>query len=66
MKVGKEKLHSLKGEDNTLMATEPPQKKNKKNRQTRNKLENIAASSKVVWEDCKLFFFFSSALRDEE
>lgn len=42
------------------------QKKKKKSKQTRNKLENIAASSKVVWEDCKSFFFFSSALRVEE
>lgn len=52
-KEEKEKLHSLKGDEDTCMATELPKKKKKK---PQKKLENIdregIAYHRDVWEGC--------------
>lgn len=59
MKVGKGKLHSLKGEDNTLMATEPPKKKQtKKANKLETSLKTLLLPAKLYGKIVSRFFFF--------
>lgn len=62
MKVGKEKLHGLKGEDNTLMAMEPPKKKKKKANKLETSLKTLLLPAKLYGKivSCFGFFFFSA------
>lgn len=61
-KKGKrEKLHSLKGDEDTYMAKELP-------KNLKNKLENIVRETYCgdVWEDCSQVLFFKKILHNEE
>lgn len=58
-KRGKEKLHSLKGDEDTDMATELPKKK------PQNKLENIVQEGIAYWGRLFVSHFFKAPQRGD-